>query len=502
MIKNYSPYLFKLLLALLLMSAVIMCTLAYRTTIQEEKHYSALLERSTISTSREIELYLNGLQRVLNLFASEQRNLLADVISNPKKLSLLQEKISQHFPEHLTFAVGDIKMPSPFIAEPELFGEHCQANFNSFSQKESDLEPILAIHNTQGGRDSHFDLMTYIQANDSSSDPIGIIFISFRVKDLLRLLEAGSSPAHTLFLESKSTEIIDTFFGDVLSPKFNTASKYLNTPKFADRSENINGTPWVLHGRISIDNSSRLKNLTYIQTVIGLMVLLVAGFVAWRSIQQEKISHNRNRIVLESVDAERKRIASELHDHVLSDVNHAKRLLMDVLPRKSELSSTDTKKLQEVESSIDNFSHTIRISINNLYPHILDNLGLGKALESTAQSCQKLGIEYQLNFDDSIDNYLHAEQKLHLYRIISELTNNSLKHSNCQKINVTASLTQKQLVIKFKDNGKDFTDYIRENKKGLGISNIESRVSALKGKSSWIGNQFELVMTIKTLSDE
>jgi two-component system, NarL family, sensor kinase len=69
-----------------------------------------------------------------------------------------------------------------------------------------------------------------------------------------------------------------------------------------------------------------------------------------------------------------------------------------------------------------------------------------------------------------------------IFRIVQELLNNAIKHSQASEINVDLSLTDR-LVVEVRDNGVGFDpEAIRKDSaKGLGLFNIENRVRLLDG---------------------
>jgi signal transduction histidine kinase len=77
------------------------------------------------------------------------------------------------------------------------------------------------------------------------------------------------------------------------------------------------------------------------------------------------------------------------------------------------------------------------------------------------------------------DNYFDKQETIMVYRILLELTNNILKHSEADEATVQLVYYDKYLEIMVEDNGKGFSGNI---KKGMGIKNIESRVKFLEGK--------------------
>jgi signal transduction histidine kinase len=76
------------------------------------------------------------------------------------------------------------------------------------------------------------------------------------------------------------------------------------------------------------------------------------------------------------------------------------------------------------------------------------------------------------------DKTLNEIQKLQVYRIISELLTNTLKHANAGTIDININMTR-TLMISYRDNGPGFE--LSEGSTGHGLSNIRNRVIFLQG---------------------
>jgi len=213
------------------------------------------------------------------------------------------------------------------------------------------------------------------------------------------------------------------------------------------------------------------------------------------------VSRNRTTIVLDNVEAERKRIARELHDQVLSDVSHAKRLLMDLGPESETDTSHKAEQLRSAQNSVEEFSTSIRSAIDDLYPHTLENLGLINALEAYAQKRCQSGQILEFHSSKDIESLLHADQKLHIYRIVSELISNALAHSGCTALTLNVEKQVNSIVVRFEDNGTGF-DYESASKPDHhGLTNIESRTATLDATGRWKrsdGTCFELTVPVRS----
>jgi signal transduction histidine kinase len=69
-----------------------------------------------------------------------------------------------------------------------------------------------------------------------------------------------------------------------------------------------------------------------------------------------------------------------------------------------------------------------------------------------------------------------------IYRIVQELINNTMKHAAAKTAIVQVTKTDGSISITVEDNGKGFDPVILKVEKGIGWSNIQSRVEYLKGK--------------------
>jgi two-component system, NarL family, sensor kinase len=75
---------------------------------------------------------------------------------------------------------------------------------------------------------------------------------------------------------------------------------------------------------------------------------------------------------------------------------------------------------------------------------------------------------------------LHTSLQVAIYRVMQELLNNVLKHSEASLVAIDISCTNGQLAIQFKDDGKGFNIHAAAG--GMGLQNVQSRVASHNGK--------------------
>ena len=88
-------------------------------------------------------------------------------------------------------------------------------------------------------------------------------------------------------------------------------------------------------------------------------------------------------------------------------------------------------------------------------------------------------VAFQAN---EISKSIKANDQVTIFRIVQELINNALKHSNCTEIIVDCSQNDDLFLITVEDNGKGFNSDDLAAYNGLGLKNIKNRIELLKGK--------------------
>ncbi len=184
---------------------------------------------------------------------------------------------------------------------------------------------------------------------------------------------------------------------------------------------------------------------------------------------------------IDSQEKERKRIASELHDGAGALLSAAKLNLGMITsgvikPNETAATVRDTKDM--LDDTID----TIRRVSKDLLPSSLEQFGLLNAIEELANKLNTASHNIEVIHKGSSVTHLNTNEELLVYRVIQELLNNAIKHAEASEILV--SLTFGEInELQVKDNGKGFnlSQIKGDIKKGVGIYNIENRVSILNG---------------------
>jgi signal transduction histidine kinase len=184
--------------------------------------------------------------------------------------------------------------------------------------------------------------------------------------------------------------------------------------------------------------------------------------------------------IINTEEAEKQRFAKDLHDGLGP-------LLSNIKMSVSALENMNSR--EEMEDILVNMRSvsqeaisSIKIVSNNLSPHILENFGLMKALNVFKQSIEassSLKIEINSNFNQQRFQY---NTEITLYRIITELINNTVKHAKASVVKIQIQTNTDQLLIYYSDNGVGTTLPSDPKKvQGQGLSNMLSRIKTLHG---------------------
>lgn len=195
--------------------------------------------------------------------------------------------------------------------------------------------------------------------------------------------------------------------------------------------------------------------------------------------QQQRIAQLQSKV--EGEEQERRRIAHELHDGIVSQLLGLK-LNIDALQGKKD-HILHPYELNDVALQLMEATHDLRQTAHNLMPDLLLRQGLAL---SVAALCEKTStntsLEVTFQAYGSLPK-LQQETELTLYRMIQELVQNTLKYAEATQLLVQLSCQDGSLNITVEDNGKGFpvAKLEQDNNEGMGLRNLKQRAEILKG---------------------
>jgi len=212
--------------------------------------------------------------------------------------------------------------------------------------------------------------------------------------------------------------------------------------------------------------------------------LAAAVFLLYRArvrrfVQAQAAQEAFSRLLLASQEAERKKIAAELHDSLGQNLivirNHA--LLGLAQPHLPTL-----PRLQEIADSASLAIDEVREIATNLRPQQLERLGLTSALRAIVNRAAAASpIRFNTNLAP-IDGLVAKDDEIHLYRIVQEAINNILKHSHATEASLTLTPSPTSLRLEIRDNGRGFDAHAQSHTAGLGLSSLAERARILHAR--------------------
>ena len=177
---------------------------------------------------------------------------------------------------------------------------------------------------------------------------------------------------------------------------------------------------------------------------------------------------------IEIQETERKHIAQDLHDDLGAT--------LAMLNRKAKKENFSTENQVIIEKALKDLRNISR----NLLPADFEAFGLISALEKYIGSLneqEKVKFTF-ISFGTKVP--LRQEVELNIFRIITELANNIMKHSEAKNATIQLIYHADHLFVSVEDDGKGLE--ISENNLGIGLKNVISRIEYLQAKVLEKGN--------------
>ena len=180
--------------------------------------------------------------------------------------------------------------------------------------------------------------------------------------------------------------------------------------------------------------------------------------------------------LIASQEAERRRIARELHD----DLSQKTALLMMDIERLANRCPQERARFLELSER----AHEIAADLHNLsyelHPSKLEALGLLSALKALCRDISQQGVVTIAFTHEGIPGGVDPNVSLCLYRITQEALHNVARHSHAQDAHVRLASDAQHLTLHIADSGVGFD--ARTNPAGLGLVSMRERAALLRGE--------------------
>jgi two-component system, NarL family, sensor kinase len=196
--------------------------------------------------------------------------------------------------------------------------------------------------------------------------------------------------------------------------------------------------------------------------------------------EQQKILLNAS---IKLQEEERQRLAADLHDDAGPLLATARLYLNENLVNQDK--ATQLQSIFQARQIIDDTIQLVRNISHSLMPPTLKNFGLESAVNDLFQKISGSGTMNASSRFHEYKDRLKGEKELFVFRIVQELINNILKHSNASFIHLTQNIHADKFYLRIHHDGRGIVqaDFEKLNKSnvGLGLKNISSRLRVVQG---------------------
>ena len=203
-------------------------------------------------------------------------------------------------------------------------------------------------------------------------------------------------------------------------------------------------------------------------------------------------------------EAERKRIAQEIHDELGGLLTGIKAYVSVYLDRVVRAGGERDKLLVDALGLADTGFKAVRRVISDLRPSVLDQLGVWAALEwYTGQIAERTGLHCRCMIDASAAAISPGpEHSTMLFRIVQEALTNAARHAKASTISVSAEIADACLLIEVRDNGTGIQNQYPERRDSWGLVGMNERARYFGGELTITGDPGEGTVVVLRLPME
>ncbi len=303
--------------------------------------------------------------------------------------------------------------------------------------------------------------------------------VQFEVTPAIRALLSGSEPL--VVQELKGQQNLNTATLPGLSGEGIISSAWFPL-KVEDRQEGVLAVGFRSYHTFAEREMRLLVSLAE-KTAIALANASLYENLLQREQELEVLSGAR----VDAQEAERRRIAREIHDG-LGQILTAIKLNVEIMEDAPSVREEDRKKFDDVKGLLDSVMKEARQISYDLMPSVLEDFGLVPALQLLSE---KFGEQSRVRvqfFSKGDIGRISQRKEIALYRIVQEALTNSVRHGEATQITLQVSLSDHILRLTIEDNGKGMEEAMQRMRRaqggGIGLASMRERVNSFNGTLS------------------
>jgi len=229
-----------------------------------------------------------------------------------------------------------------------------------------------------------------------------------------------------------------------------------------------------------------------------LIFLGIIVYLYYKAVEKKKKEFEEFKTkIIESQEKDWKIIAGELHDSIGQNLSAINIFLHQNLKKAAD-GIADGEGLNKASELISETLDEVRRISQRLYPKQIERLGLTVSIEAmTKRLSETTGIYFACSIEN-IDAFLTKENEVQYFRVIQEILNNIIKHSEAGSVVLNIKRSKIFIITDIEDNGIGF-DVEDKTGSGFGLMNIDERIRILRGNydiKSIIGKGTKFRVTI------
>ncbi|MES2426342.1 MAG: sensor histidine kinase [Bacteroidota bacterium] len=215
--------------------------------------------------------------------------------------------------------------------------------------------------------------------------------------------------------------------------------------------------------------------LFYTVMIVSLLIAIVIVFFVISVIRYHKryiqMQKEKTQVQIMIQEQERKRIANDLHDSLGPMLSTVKLYMHSIMVN----DDADKQSLDKASNYIDETISNLREISYNLLPNSLNRNDLVMVLKEYISRINSHSV-LKIHFDATKDIAIPKKTELHLFRIIQEIVQNTIKHAGATNLKLVIARKPEGLLLTSEDNGKGFDPTsIKDKSSGLGLKSMENR---------------------------
>ena len=254
------------------------------------------------------------------------------------------------------------------------------------------------------------------------------------------------------------------------------------------RIESPEGTPLLFEAYYSAEAIATRQQQVFSQfrpitlTALG-MVVLVATALLWALTRRlRRSAEDREhllRAAVDASDAERVRIARDLHDGVVQDLAGAS-FAVSAVARTPDMPGTARESLESAAESLRTSLRALRSLMVEIYPPDLHADDLGAALDDLLAPAAAAGISATARVagvEGASDDTVAL-----VWRVAQEAVRNAMRHSGADTLSVTVDRVDGDVVLTVTDDGQGFDPQRRQGTQHFGLRGLTSLIAEAGGR--------------------